>query len=104
MHRHDLVCIQLTNTSSDSWSLPGGHLEYGETFEECSKREVVEETGLEIEDVQFLTAIESFFNKDDRHYVTIFMTAVAKKGKNEDMMEPEVGCSLSTISLVSCLS
>jgi 8-oxo-dGTP diphosphatase len=31
------------------WDLPGGHLAYTESFEECLRREVQEETGLEVE-------------------------------------------------------
>lgn len=30
----------------DSWDLPGGRLEYGETFQECFKRECREEIGV----------------------------------------------------------
>lgn len=32
------------------YQFPGGHLEDKETFEECLKREVLEETGIEIDD------------------------------------------------------
>ena len=28
------------------WSLPGGHLEFNESFERCCEREVMEETGI----------------------------------------------------------
>lgn len=37
------------NTQSGRYQLPGGKLEPGETFEECLRREVQEETGLNIE-------------------------------------------------------
>ena len=31
------------------WSIPGGSMEFGETMEEAVKREVKEETGLDVE-------------------------------------------------------
>lgn len=52
---------------------PGGHIEYGESFAECAKREVLEETGLEIGDVKFLIATNDVFG-EGKHYVTIFVT------------------------------
>jgi len=33
---------------SNSWGVPGGHLEFGESFEATARREVLEETGLKI--------------------------------------------------------
>ena len=32
-----------------AWVLPGGHIEIGESLEECAVREVFEETGIQIE-------------------------------------------------------
>ena len=79
-----------TDHSPDTWSLAGGHLEYGESFEECAAREVLEETGIEIENVQFLTAVETLFEADKRHYVTIFMKAYAKKQTDGKPPTPQV--------------
>ena len=53
---------------------PGGHLEYGESFAETAARESLEETGLEIGNIKFLTATNDVFG-EGKHYVTIFVTA-----------------------------
>lgn len=53
---------------------PGGHLEYGESFAETAARESLEETGLEIGNIKFLTATNDIFG-EGKHYVTIFVTA-----------------------------
>jgi 8-oxo-dGTP diphosphatase len=38
------------------YQLPGGHLEFSESFEECAIREVYEETGLTLQSAEFATA------------------------------------------------
>lgn len=38
-----------------TWSYPGGSMEMGETFEECARREALEETGLQLKDLRFFT-------------------------------------------------
>lgn len=53
-----------------SWSVPGGHLEFGETPEETSVREVSEETGVEIENVRFAAVTNDVFPDEGKHYVT----------------------------------
>ena len=38
----------------DTWASAGGHLELGESLEECARREAAEELGLTVGDLQFL--------------------------------------------------
>ncbi len=60
------------------FAVPGGHLEFGESWEDCAKREVLEETGLQLSNLRFETAVNSVFG-DDAHYVTIFMRGDAEE-------------------------
>tara|TARA_B100000989_G_C19528866_1_gene468519 strand:+ start:561 stop:962 length:402 start_codon:yes stop_codon:yes gene_type:complete len=41
------------------WDLPGGHVQYGESLLEGLKREVKEETGLNIRDVKFYKKVNN---------------------------------------------
>ena len=56
-----------------SWSTPGGHLEFGETPEECAIREAKEETAVDITDVEFRAITNDIFERDGLHYITIWM-------------------------------
>jgi 8-oxo-dGTP diphosphatase len=63
-----------------TWALPGGHLEGGESFDECCNREVLEETGLTIRDSRPLVFTNDVFIDEGLHYVTLFFTADYESG------------------------
>ncbi|QFT89600.1 Diadenosine hexaphosphate hydrolase [Bacillus sp. THAF10] len=46
--------VLLQQRGNGSWTLPGGLLEVGESLEETARREIKEETGLEIEKLELL--------------------------------------------------
>ena len=59
----------------DQWSIPGGHLEWGESLHEALLREVHEETGLTVELVGLIDTVDLITEDGSgnvtRHYVLI---------------------------------
>ena len=56
-----------------TWCTPGGHLDFGETPEQCAAREAKEEVGAEVEDIRFRAVTNDVFESDGKHYITIWM-------------------------------
>ena len=76
--------------NSDFWCTPGGGLEFGETIDDCLKREFLEETNTKISVGKFLT-INEFVNPP-LHAVELFyevkiISGIAKKGIDPEMDE-----------------
>ena len=73
------------------WSFPGGHLEINETPEECGKREIIEETGI---DISALTPIDMGYTNDifyieRKHYITIYQQYDIDYIVNAELKEPD---------------
>lgn len=66
---------------------PGGHLEFGESFEECAKRECKEEAGIEVENARFLYILNINQHKE-KHYVDIGVGVDWKSGEPQNL-EPD---------------
>ena len=69
------------------WQFPGGHLEFCESVEECAVREVREETGLEVSNLRPGPYTNDIFEKDLKHYVTLFVLADHTAGEAK-VLEP----------------
>lgn len=69
----------------DCWTVPGGKQEYNETFLEGAKREVKEETNLDIDELELFNASDDI--QPDRHYITLQIIAKKYSGKLK-IMEP----------------
>lgn len=88
--RHGRVLLgkRAGSHGAGTWALPGGHLEYGESIEACARREVREETGLELRSIEPAPYTNDFMPGESRHYVTCFVHAHAGPGEPR-ILEPE---------------
>ncbi|HEY7415955.1 MAG TPA: NUDIX domain-containing protein [Ktedonobacteraceae bacterium] len=69
-----VLLLKRQNSHGDgTWSMPGGHLEYGESPQACAIREVEDEVGVQITDPTFLTITNDIFAHEGKHYVTIWI-------------------------------
>ena len=64
-----------------SWGLVGGHLEFGESFDDCAKREAQEEVGVVIDNIRFAHVTNDLFKEEQKHYLTIFCIAEYSGGE-----------------------
>lgn len=86
--KNDTVLLgkRLNAHGQGTWAFPGGHLEMGESWQECALREVAEETGLSINTPHFAAITNDIFGPE-KHYITIFMRALYKSGEPQ-LLEP----------------
>lgn len=69
-----------------TWTLPGGKLEWGETFEDGAVREVREETGIDLKDPKVISVHNS--KNEHAHFVTLGLLATDFEGEPK-VMEPD---------------
>ena len=74
-----LLLKRKNNPAAGQWWFAGGRIHIGESFEETLRREVKEETGLEIESFGFIKAYSRVF--PERHDITIAYLCRCKEGK-----------------------
>ncbi len=72
----------------NTWSVPDGYLEFGESFAECAAREVLEETGVKIKNIKQFATVNNVFLDERKHSITVFMTAEWNSG-NPTTIEPD---------------
>jgi nucleoside triphosphatase len=98
------VLLLKSHKANNNYIIPGGHIEVGENFEQALRREVKEETNLEIKDIK-LVGLQEFINDEEAYFVKrhfIFIDYVCRADSNEIKLNDEhqsfvwatVGCAL----------
>lgn len=72
----------------NTWSFPGWHLEFWESFEECAQRETLEEVWINIKNFKNFWTTNDIFSEENKHYVTIFISCEYEKWEVQ-LLEPE---------------
>jgi len=82
LNSENSILLQL-RTDDGNWGIPGGFVEPGETVEETARREVFEETGLEVDKMELfgIYSGKELYNKypngDETYFVdTVFITNI----------------------------
>lgn len=75
-----LMTLRTSAHEPGTWCPPGGHLEMGESFLDCCKKEVKEEVGLDLKDVEMLGVVNNIFSPD-KHYINIDFVAKGVSGQ-----------------------
>lgn len=87
-HGRILLGKRLGSHGAGQWATPGGHLEYGETPQQCACRELKEETGLNIDRLRIGPWSHACFTQYQRQYATLLILARAQSGEPQ-CLEPE---------------
>ncbi len=85
VHRHRVLLIRRgCEPLKGEWSIPGGMLELGEELAEGVRRELKEETGLEVEPLEIVAAFDRITRQGTRvkyHYVIVDYVCRLKRGR-----------------------
>lgn len=80
---------QNTKNERGCWETPGGSVEFGETLEQATKREIMEEYSAEIEIIEQWPASDHLIPDEKQHWVATTFLAKFKPGQEPKIMEPD---------------
>ena len=83
-----LLGKRISNHGIGTYSVPGGHLEFFEEFEDGAARECFEETGIKVKNLRFEHATNNILENDGVHSITVFMKGEYAGGE-ATVTEPE---------------
>lgn len=75
----------------DTWGVPKGHIDEGETIEDCARREVYEETGINVTLEEELLVVSTKFKNEHKKVITFLASQTCDKvpfandGENVDV-------------------
>ena len=86
--KKEILLVQHRKSNRLYWVLPGGRIEYGESFQDCAVRELKEETNLDIEFGKVVFLSEAIAPDRSRHIINIYATGKVLGGEMKVGDEP----------------
>ena len=83
-----LLGLRKGSHGAQTWAPAGGHLEFGETVEECARRELLEETGVTAISCRLGPWVENVLDNGTKHYITLFVIVDQYEGELQ-LLEPD---------------
>lgn len=86
----DRVLMVRTHKWSDLWGIPGGKTKFGETSEAALRRELKEETNLDLTDIRFVLVQDCIHSREfyrDAHFVLLNYTCRSSDSENVRLNE-----------------
>ena len=65
---------------SNAWDIPGGRINFGEEPKEGLKREIEEETGLQLKEIKQILDASTVFKNEEKHIVRITYLCTVEEG------------------------
>jgi len=88
--RGEILVGKRKGSHAQKYSIPGGHLDLGETFEAGAIREIKEETDLDVKNPRVIAITNNLetYKEEGKHYISVVLLADKYEGDLK-LMEPD---------------
>ena len=80
---NEILLVRHSKKGRNYWLIPGGGVDYGETIQDCARREIKEETNLDIKLIKLLFISESVSVEHGRHLLNLTFLGQASNPMDE---------------------